>query len=253
MAQSSVNKFVLDLYRHGDRIGSCFEGQSTWRVATEEQIQKAMKSIQGSDESSIVDCFLAYSGRILWYGNMNDWLWGWLSYHQDHHYSGYGSTYRDHFALVQYLVQEKMPVVEKIEKVQFMAAEDNSFGNACLALVYPLYQYARENISECSAREVVLLFTRCTHTHEDAIKAVNLLMDIIDGKAYVPPTEEYLRENRCAELPTAFNTLLTAMYIADVETEDEVIRRGIYVSGDTDSTLATAMMLWAMKEKRDFN
>jgi len=249
--RSMINMVVIAAYKRGDRVGSIFESGTPFQPVNEPMLQVALKNIHGTDESSIVDCFLAYTERHPWDGNQDSWLWGWLEYHQKHHGRGYGRTMRDHFTLIKYLLKRcgHLSIQENLAKVQEIAADANSFGNGSLCLVYPLYQYAKANITEMEARDVVLLFTRCTHTNQDAIRAVNLLMDIIDGVHVEPPTEAYIRENCFAEHATAYNTLLTALFIADVETEMDVIRRGVWVSGDTDSTLATAMLLWALKRR----
>ena len=158
------------------------------------------------------------------------------------------SAYKDHFNLVAYIRKhnEKYPNLgSKINKLAEIAKDADSFGNGSLALVYPAYYYAAV-VGE-KPREFVRHITGFTHANEDATRAVNLLVDIIEGKDIAPPSEEYIREHCCGEHATAYNTLLTALFIADAGTETEVIRRGVWVSGDTDSTLATAMLLWTMK------
>lgn len=250
--EKEIDSAVIEAYKRGDRIGSPFEGGTPFKSVNEARLQMALKNSQGTDESSIVDCFLAYVERHPWAGDLDFWLWGWLVYHQEHHGTGYGRTMRDHFALVSFLVKRRqhLSFQQKLAKVREIAADADSFGNGALCLVYPLYRYARSGISELPAREVVMGFTRCTHTNEDAVKAVILLMDFIDGADVEPPTEACIREHYFAEHATAYNTLMTAMYIADAGTEMDVIRRGVYVGGDTDSTLATAMLLWKLKDGR---
>jgi hypothetical protein len=246
-----MNMTTIEAYKRGDCIGRSFEGGAPFQPLNEERLQLALKNRQGTDESSIVDCFLAYVGKHPWSGDMDAWLWGWLVYHQQNHGRGYGRTYRDHFYLIRFLNTRKpdQTIAQKMAKVREIAADADSFGNASLSLVYPLYQYAKANIPAYPARDVVLEVTRCSHCHENAIKAVNLLMDIIDGSQIEPPTEQFIRDHCFAEHATAYNTLLTALFISDVETEMEAIRRGVWVCGDTDSTLSTAMMLWHLNRR----
>lgn len=243
---------IIEAYKKGDRVGLPFEGKGVWLEIPEKRIQLALKSSQGSDESSIVDCFLGYAAQHPWNGDMDSWLWGWLLYHQQNHGTGYGRTYKKHFNLVRFLNKRRSayPVVQKLAKVLEIAADENSFGNASLALVYPLYQYARANITEIPARDVVTLFTHHSHSNANALKAVNRLMDAIDGSHIESPGEDFIRLGNCAAKATAWNILMTAAFIADVETEDELYRRGIWVGGDTDSTLATAALLWMLKLKK---
>ena len=244
---SAYRPEVIEAYKKGDRAGLSFEGSGAWIEASEARIQAALKNTYGSDESSMVDCFVAYAGRCDMTLDLDSWTWGWLVYHQQNHGTGYGKTMKDHFALVKYLEQNSgnLTVQQKLAKVRAIADEVNSFGNGCLSIVYPAYYYAAETGQD--PRAFVLHLTSYTHTHADAKSAVNLLLDIIEGKGYTPPTEEYLRENQILEVPTASNTLQAAMYIADAQTGEEVIRRGIRAGGDADSTLATAMLLWALK------
>lgn len=245
-----MNMNIIEAYKRGDRAGLPFEGNQMWLDVPEERIRLVLKSAQGSDESSIVDCFLAYVDRNPWSGDLDGWLWEWLVYHQQHHGTGYGGTYRDHFSLVAFLNRRRSgdTAEQKLAKVREIADEVDSFGNASLALVYPLYQYASSNIPECSARDMVLWFTRHSHTNIDAYKAVHRLIDAIDGDHIDSPGEDYIRRECCAEHATAWNTLMTAAFIADVETEDELYRRGIWVGGDADSTMAAAGLLWALKQ-----
>ncbi len=240
---------IIEAYKKADRVGAPFEGKGMWINPGEERIQSAFKSIRGTDESSIVENFISYINYHPWNGNLDEWVWGWLAYHQQNHGTGYGRTYRNHFLLVKYLDKQPLSIQERLAKVRMIADEDNSFGNACLALVYPLYEYAKAYIPDIPARELVLLVTRHSHTNLDAIRAVTRLMDVIDGNLIEAPAEEMIRDNHCAEHATAWNTLLTAAYIADVATEEALYRRGIHVGGDADSTIATAALLWHLNRR----
>lgn len=243
---------IIEAFKKGDRIGAPFEGKGMWLEISEERLHIAFSSTQGTDESSIVDCFIGYIAKYPWKGDMNSWLWGWLIYHQQHHGWGYGKTYRDHFALVRFLAKSRksLSVADKLAKIREIADEADSFGNACLALVYPLYQYAKANIQDIPAREVVLWFTRHSHCNSDALKAVNRLMDAIDGDRINSPGEEVIRSRHCAENATAWNTLMTAAYISDAQSEEEMYLQGIHVGGDTDSTIATAALLWQLSRQQ---
>lgn len=246
---SGFDMDCIEAYKRGDRIGLVFEGGATFQPINERRLAMALNSNQGSDESSIVDCFIKFVGNYE-YAGKDQFVWDWVSYHQLHHGTGYGSTMRDHFNLVSYIRKhkEKYPDLDsRISKLQEIATDADSFGNGSLALVYLAYYYAA--IVGEEPREFVRYITSFTHANDDATKAVNLLMDIIEGKHVEAPTEEFIRANCIAGRATAYNTLLTAIFIADAGGEMEVIRRGVYVCGDTDSTLATAMLLWALKQK----
>lgn len=105
----------------------------------------ALKSNQGSDESSIVDCFVRFIERYT-YSTDEQFVWDWLCYHQQHHGTGYGRTMRDHFNLVAHISRhgEKYPDLQsKIKTLAEIAADANSFGNGCLPHCYPAYCYAK--------------------------------------------------------------------------------------------------------------
>ena len=243
-----LDSVVIEAYKKGDRVGAPFEGKGMWLEMPEDRIQAALCNVQGTDESSIVDCFLGYVQRFPWEGQLDQWLWGWLVYHQQHHGIGYGRTYRNHFNLVSCLEKKKpcLPLEERLTTVRNIADEEDSFGNGCLALVYPLYAYARAHIPEYDPRELVMLVTCHTHSSENALRAVNLLMDCIDGLPIEPPTMEEIRRKHYAGHATAWNTLMAALFIADVPSEEDLYRRGIHVGGDADSTIATAALIWQL-------
>lgn len=246
---SGFDMDCIEAFKRGDRIGLPFEGGATFQPINEHLLEMALKSSQGSDESSIVDCFLKFVADYN-YTTREQFVWDWVNYHQLHHGTGYGRTMKDHFNLLSYMRKhtEKYPDLDsRLNKLAEISKDADSFGNGSLALVYPAYFYGFV-VGEEPA-EFVRYLTSFTHTNEDVTRAVNLLMDIIEGKHVDAPTEEFIRKNCFAEHATAYNTLLTAMYIADAGTEMEVIRRGVWVGGDTDSTLATAMLLWILKLK----
>ena len=131
------------------------------------------------------------------------------------------------------------------------AKDADSFGNGALALVYPAYYYAP--LVEEDPVEFVRDLTSFTHAHKDALKAVTLLISFFESPRtlldYPIMSEDGIRQLYNNEPhATAYTTLETALFIADVDTEKEVIRRGVWIGGDTDSTLSTAMLLWSIKQ-----
>jgi hypothetical protein len=244
----------IEAYKRGDRIGLPFEGGTMFQPINEQLLDMALQSAKGSDESSIVGCFYMFAGWCH-HTTKEQFVWDWVSYHEQNHGTGYGKTYRDHFNLVAYIRkhQEEYPdLASKLNKLSEIAVDVNSFGNASLALVYPAYYYAA--IVGEEPYEFVRYLTGFTHAHADVMKAVTLLCNFIENPRliveYRIPNEYELKRLYCSSSNvTAYNTLLTAIFIAGAESEMEVIRRGVYTSGDTDSTLATAMLLWSLKSK----
>lgn len=249
---SGFNMDCLEAFKRGDRIGLLFEGGAMFQLINEQRLEMALLSNQGSDESSIVDCFYQFAG-VYQHTTKEQFVWDWVSYHELHHGTGYGKTYMDHFNLVKYLREHENAYPDlgsKINKLKEIARITNSFGNAALALVYPAYYYATLVGEE--PYEFVRYLTSFTHAHSDAMKAVTLLCSFIEnprllGEYQAPNREELKQLYRTSSQVRAYNTLMTAIHIADAGSEIEAIRRGVYVGGDTDSTLATAMLLWTIK------
>jgi len=251
---SDFDPDCIEAFKRGDRIGLPFEGGTMFQPVNERRLVMALLSNQGSDESSIVDCFLRFAGGYE-YTSREQFAWDWVDCHEQKHGTGYGRTYRDHFNLVAYIRKhtEKYPDLgSRIEKLEEIARDADSYGNGSLALVYPAYYYAA--IIGEEPYEFVRYVTSLTHAHADTMKAVTLMCDFIGNprliaEYQVPTEEEIKRLYSITPNPTACNTLMTAIYIADAGTEMEVIRRGVETGGDTDSTLATAMLLWSLKQK----
>ena len=251
---SGFDPDCIEVFKRGDRVGLPFEGGTMFQPVNEQRLKMALLSNQGSDESSIVDCFLRFAGRYR-YSTREQFAWDWVDFHEQNHGTGYGRTYRDHFNLVAYIRKhpEKYPDLgSRLGKLEEIARDADSYGNGSLALVYPAYYYAAIIGEEPVG--FVRYVTSFTHAHADTMKAVTLLCSFIENPRLiaehpVPSEDEIKRLYNITPQATAYNTLLTALYIADAGTEIEVIRRGIWVSGDTDSTLATALLLWSLKLK----
>jgi ADP-ribosylglycohydrolase len=253
---SGFDPDCIEAFKQGDRIGLPFEGGTMFQPINEQRLELALLSNQGSDESSIVDCFLRFAGGYQ-YTTREQFAWDWLDFHEQKHGTGYGRTYRNHFNLVAYIRKhtDKYPdLVSRIDKLEEIARDADSFGNGSLALVYPAYYYSA--IIGEEPLEFVRYVTSFTHAHEDAMKAVTLLCSFIENPRLIaeypiPDEDELKRLFCCSSYVTAYNTLLTALFIADAGTEMEVIRRGVETGGDTDSTLATAMLLLSLRSKGD--
>lgn len=246
-----MNQSIFEAYKWGDRTGLPFEGGGIFPGSVnEELLQHAAKSIQGSDESSIVDCFTAFT-RTCQYTGTDQFVWDWCRYHQQHHGTGYGKTYRDHFQLVKHIDRhpEQYPDLQsRIGKLKEIALDANSFGNGCLAIVYPAYCYA-QSIGEQPVAFVRHLVS-FTHAHDDALQAVTLLCSFIEQPETIPSysiaDDEEFRQRYCKAHATAYNTLMTAAKCAVKDGYMDVAQEAVRISGDTDSVLATAMLLWCL-------
>ena len=288
--ESHMDMTIIEAIKKGDRAGLPFEGSSLfpqqfdllhqsdfseaaeiiWDVlasfsqetkdqVTEKLIDRrltlALKSNQGSDESSIIDCFIKFIERSA-YSTDELFVWDWLCYHQQQHGTGYGHTYRDHFNLVAYVCShgDKYPDLQsKIRKLVEIAADADSFGNGCLPLCYPAYCHAK-TLGKDPA-EFVRYLTGFTHANSDAIEAVSRLCSFIEDPSTIAvfyenwgvADDEIFRQRFCTGHATAYNTLVTAVKCAMKETEMAVIREAVRIGGDVDSVLATAMLVWSLK------
>lgn len=253
-----INLDYIEAFKWGDRAGLPFEGGQLFPAAiNEERLQLAMKSIQDSDESSIVDCFIAFTSSYQ-YTTREQFVWDWLVYHQQHHGTGYGRTYRDHFQLVKYIGKapsQYLNLQSVITKLQEIATDANSFGNGSLAIVYPAYCYAQAIGEE--PQDFVRYLVSFTHANQDALRAVTLLCSFIEQPAliadYCVEDDEEFKQRYCQLHATAYNTLMAAVRCAMQETEVDVIREGLRIGGDTDSVLATAMLLWKLRQQEQQN
>ena len=250
-----INTEWVEAYKWGDRVGLPFEGGTMFQSVDEQRLQLALKSNRGSDESSIVDCFIRFVESYT-YTALDQFVWDWLSYHQLHHGTGYGRTYRDHFALVKYMRKhtEKYPDLQsKLAKLLEISTDADSYGNGALAIVYPAYCYALA-IDEDPA-EFVRHITSYTHANPDVLEAVTRLCLFIEAPetiaqfyedSYAADDDEFKR-CYCTGHATASNTLVTAVKCSMKNDELGVIRETIRIGGDTDSTLATAMLIWSLR------
>ena len=223
----------------------------------ERLLHLALKSNHGSDESSIAGCFISFVEGYC-YSTREQFVWDWLKYHQHHHGTGYGRTMRDHFSLVAHIRRhgDKYPDLNgKIRKLAEMAADADSFGNACLALMYPAYCYAKTIDEDPS--EFVRYMTGFTHSHPDAMEAMSRLCLFIENPETIlisieDSGAEYdavFRERFCSGHATASNTPVATVKCAMKEAEMDVVREAMRIGGDTDSVLATAMLLYKLRQK----
>lgn len=254
LTTSWINHEIIEAFKCGDRSGLPFEGGQPFpATVNENKLQLAMKSLHGSDESSIVDCFTAFASSYQ-YSTREQFIWDWCLYHQQHHGTGYGRTYRDHFQLVKYIGKAPSLYIDLhrvIAKLQEIATDANSFGNGSLAIVYPAYCYAQV-IGE-QPQDFVRYLVSFTHANQDAMQAVSLLCRFIEQPEliadYCVEDDEEFKQRYCQLHATAYNTLMAAVRCAMQETDVDVIREGLRIGGDTDSVLATAMLLWKLRQQ----
>lgn len=243
------NPAVISAYLLGDRLGAPWEtGDVLLTNRSMEEIQASGNEYpNGTDESDIVRCFLSFADGYL-YESRDKLLLDWCVYHQRHHRaSGYGRTYRDHFALVKHLIKGQRLSLQTVFQ---MSAERNSFGNGCLALVYPVACYAA-SIGE-DPTELAQNFTRLTHAHSRALNAVNILLRIILNPqvATLVAREIGVEVISLEELITAYPsnvpadwTLAYALFAARRGSHEDVILTVVNMGGDVDSVLALALLL----------
>lgn len=268
---------AIDLYKLGDIMGSGYEGGSVfYKPHTFEEIKKKMRSGFRTDESDIVDCFNNFISDYRFRGKI-PLLMDWVVYHSTHRsHVRYGKTYNEHFQIVGTLKSHDNLTLKELFS---LAADKGSFGNACLALVYPVYHYAETlNRGRDERCRLIIDFCRLTHPDPNAISAVTLLFAIIDmslrgenifdpkshevySKYYSPKLKKALHsfltgninlipEDFIQKYPNnimALNTLFYALYaVRNASTVEEVATIVISFCGDADSVNATALMIWGI-------
>ncbi|KAB0669283.1 hypothetical protein F6V30_10695, partial [Oryzomonas sagensis] len=167
---------ILEAFKLGDRVGTPWEsnGAALSDHTYDEIMNRAGHYPDGTDESDIVDCWCRFIADYN-FTTINSLLLDWcLIHYAGHRATSYGQTWQDHFSLMKSLIK-KGPV--DLDTIQAIAQDRNSFGNGCLALVYPVHCYART--IEVDSQKLVEAFTRLTHTHTLAIEAVGLIHRVI--------------------------------------------------------------------------
>lgn len=269
---------AIKLYKFGDVMGSSFECGSVYyrRLSFKEIAGRYVSCGFSTDESDIVDCFTKFISEYE-YKDEPHLLYNWVIYHTKHRsLVKYGRTYKEHFLIVSTLQAKNRLTLEKL----FELSEDkNSYGNGCLALVYPVYHYAESlNLDMNGRLKLVINFCRLTHAHPQAINAVTLLYavidiamkggDIFDSREHSVYDEYYSQELKDAlrgflsehvdlepkdfikRYPNnimALNTLFYALYsLKKADSMEEVVTNVLSFNGDADSVNALALMLWGM-------
>lgn len=240
---------VIAAYKRGDRLGAPWETGEVYLTdrSLREIYAREIAGMDGTDESDIVNCFLNFSEGYP-FADVDEMLLDWCVYHQrNHRVRGYGRTFKKHFELVKFLIKEGRLSLETIRK---MSRERDSFGNACLALVYPVFCYAHAIGQD--PFELVRSFTLLTHAHEKALAATNMLARIVDSPDSVAsiagdlglinlPVERLIRE-----FPTNIPADMTMVYALRCALEceqDKIVQMAVNLNGDVDSVLATAMLI----------
>jgi ADP-ribosylglycohydrolase len=235
------NPALVALYKQGDVEGIPWEGKPMYS----EPDGYRFPSTYGSDESSIVDCFLAFTENYR-LKDMDQFLWDWCLYHTDHHGTGYGKTYKEHFADMKFL-RKKYDAAEGVKQLYRISSERNSFGNGSLAMVYPAYCYFLNQGYE--PKNYVEWMTTLNYAHPDAVNACRRLYEIIRRADYYDDTT-FPEYSRPIDTIKASDTLNAAIYCADQETVEDVIKTAIYTGGDIDSFLSLALLLHGILKQK---
>ena len=262
-----METFVIDAYKYGDRIGAPWESQDygVHDRSYNEIMRRANHYPDGTDESDIVNCFSDFTDSYT-YTTKEKLLTDWLIFQNRNRRSArYGKTYEDHFRTIEWFIDNGQIDLERIYKLAQERNPGGSFGNGCLALVYPGYDYALQIKQDPIS--LIESFTRLVYTHDYAIRAVRFLSEIIedlqdskdlrDIRTDDPYVQEFLKhgleltpDDYVIKYPDniiALHTLFNSVYCAhNASSEQEVIVRCINFGGDVDSVLSTALMIFAL-------
>jgi ADP-ribosylglycohydrolase len=269
-----MNNSIIESYKYGDRIGAAWESQNYgWHNRSYDEImQRANYYPEGTDETDIVNCFMGFTQNYS-YSTRENLLLDWLIYQtRTRRPTRYGSTYKDHFKLMDWLINEGRVDLDKIRRLAQDRNSNGSFGNGCLALVYPVHCYAKQIRQD--SLNLIKEFTRLIYTHENALSAVTFLHQIIEATETSTDMRKIKTDNICiqeflntglslepedyikeyTENVKALHTLFNALYCAyDASDEKEVITRCVNFGGDVDSVLATAMLIFSLMSMTQSN
>lgn len=229
----------LEAYCRGDAVGAPFEGYSDgFDMGRAFRVHRA-GDYTGTDESSIVRTFDRF--RTV----NDDWLYkdnralavAWCKFHAKHRTSTkYGKTWKNHFALVKFL--DSAGRLEWLRLVD-VARDANSFGNGCLAMVFPVWDLWHTQMKGRNAPDVIEAFIKTTHYHNDAIDACKRLWVFFQDHDWTAITNLPKRDT-----VHALGCLEAAVRVAyDAQGEQEMIVRASEIGGDVDSYLSLAFLL----------
>ena len=272
-------KDCAETFRLGDRLGAPWEtGEVNWSPVSREQIMhRSNEHSKGTDESDIIDCFDAYTAQYEYDGNRERFLVSWADFHEKHRrYTTYGGTWKGYFNAVKYLRKKDRLNLETLYLYARECKPDGgSTGNGFYALVLPVYAYAL--IVEEDPHELVRDVVTLTHAHPTAISCalfLTHLFDIVRGvidessifDCSLTIERYYGRDSATTfddphnwqRTPEEFarvfpdnilccNTLAHALFaIHSAEDEQDLVSKVVGLSGDVDSVLGLALMLYRM-------
>ena len=257
---------ALDAYRKGDRLGAPWEsGTAHWSPVTYEQIMARQHQFpHGTDESDIVDCFERFVSQYNYDGDTNDLLLSWARFHErNRRATSYGGTWKDYFATVKAMDRSGRLTVENLFRLSAERKPGGSQGNGCLPLSLPVYDYSKK--IGVGSKEIVQLFFRLSHAHENALGCARYLCDLfaaleggfeplnvksdcgvvecfLKNKEWIIQPDEFAKKHPnnmlCCE--TVVHALFGAMNADD---EQDLILKIVSMGGDVDSVLAMALMI----------
>jgi len=233
-----VNTYDLfELAKEGDRIGKFFEGKPMRTPYDKDLLDRALLNNRGTDESDLLDCWVKFIGSG-WLVTPVDWAEYYTMYSNPS--CGYGKAMPDFFRLVKYLRQNGGVTYGKLVEI---SVDRNSFGNLCLQMVLPVVAYAKE--LGVDPYEAVGIYTVMTHAHPIAQRAcAELARLFLEGPQSMLPV---LPEKSRTGHADAMHTLGLAWWCAQSDTKEQVIEVALYESGDADSVLALALLLWGWR------
>ena len=242
---------LLDFYFAGDRLGAPFESAGNHPIPMAEMLSCGKRFPYGTDESDLVRNFVRFTQQYRWIGCSQHFAVEWAKFiTANHRHTYYGKTWRALFSLVRFLRKNRKDIT--FDRLSRIATDMNSCGNGILALAYPAWRYA--NAVGADPFHLVRDLGSVSHPHELVRMCMGSLIWHFLTNGKTRPLAELILPEVCEpDYPgmthLAPGCIWAAFECASGKSVSDVIRKACQISGDVDSYLSLALLLWGFRHE----